>query len=128
MTNTRSAAARAAINRLPAGERFDLFVDEVTASGSLWSLANGDDWVVMGCDGDECLPLWPDADFAADFAIGDWADCTARAISLEVFVSRWIAGLTRDGTLLAVFPNDGDEGIVITPDELAESLRGDAGR
>lgn len=128
MSLALSAADRDAINSLSADERYDHLIDGVLAGGQLWSLANGDDWVVMSCDGDECLPIWPHADYAALFANDDWADCQPRAIALETFLARWVKGLTRDNTLIAAFPNGSDEGLVVTPDELAEALGGAAKR
>ena len=114
------------INRLVAEARYDYLLQRVDELGQLWSLANGDDWVVMSSGNDECLPLWPDAELAQCYATRDWADCQPRAISLELFLNRWVKGLERDGTLLAIFPSGDDEGIVMTPSELAATLGGEA--
>ena len=114
------------LNRLDAEARYDYLLQRVDEQQQLWSLANGDEWVVMRSGDDECLPLWPDAELAQCCASHDWADCQPRAISLELFLGRWVKGLERDGTLLAIFPSIDDEGIVMSASELAATLGGDA--
>ena len=73
-------------------------------------------------DGEECLPIWPHPEFAKAWAVDDWSDCEPKAINLEVWLERWTAGLERDNTVLAVFPVNEEEGIVITPAELEEAI------
>jgi hypothetical protein len=122
MTHPLSATDCERLNRLDAEARYDYLLQRVEELGQLWSLANGDEWVVMRSGDDECLPLWPDAELARCYACEDWADCQPRAISLETFLARWIKGLERDGTLLAIFPSLDDEGLVLSPAEFSEAL------
>jgi len=103
--------------------RFDYFVEKLRAGNEVWSLQCDDGWVVMSSDeGEECLPVWPHEAFAAEWASGEWADCKPASIPFDVWVERWTPGLEGDGTLLAVFPDEQSEGIILAPSELLESL------
>ena len=113
----------ASIQKLADHERLDYFLKKVADWEEIWSLSSAEGWVELSSpDGDECLPIWPHPDFAAAWAVEDWADCQPKAIKLEVWLERWTAGLQRDNTVLAVFPVDEEEGIVMTPSEFEEAL------
>ena len=107
---------------LPANERYQHFVKKVTQWGEIWSLADADGWVSLRADDEECFPVWPHPEYAAAWATGDWAGCKPKAIGLEVWLERWIKGLESDGSMVAVFPNEDEEGIVVAPAEIGESL------
>ncbi len=113
------------IGRLSDDERFDYFLRKVTDFEEIWSLHSRDGWVALSSsDDDECLPIWPHPDFAKAWATGDWADCEPKAVKLDYWIERWIPGLERDNSVLAVFPVGEEEGIVLTPAELQEALVG----
>ncbi len=123
MTDKLTNSELRRVASLSGDERYDYFVEKIVEWGEVWSLYSDDGWVgVTSQDGEECLPVWPHRDFAAEWVSGEWADCTPTAISLEVWVERWIPGMEKDGTLLAVFPNGEGEGVVVTPDELLASI------
>lgn len=105
-------------------QRYQYFVDKVTEHGEVWSLSNDEGWVTLSAEGDNCLPIWPHADFAAQWATGDWSDCTPKSVALDVWLKRWTKGLKNDETLLVVFPNLEEEALLVDPEELDEDLRG----
>ena len=112
-----------ALSMLSPEGRYDYFVTKIAANREVWSLQSDDGWVVMRSeDEDECLPVWPHPDFAAQWANEDWAGCTPAAISLDAWIDRWTPGMEADGTLLAVFPDDEGEGTIVTPTELLASI------
>ncbi|MCK9532279.1 MAG: DUF2750 domain-containing protein [Gammaproteobacteria bacterium] len=120
-TLTDSEALAAAI--MSADRRYEYCVEEIAVRGEVWSLKSDEGWVVMTTqEGEECLPVWPRREFAAQWADGDWADCTPEAIPLAVWMERWTPGLEQDGTLLAVFPHSDEEGTVVTPGEFFDAL------
>lgn len=116
------------VSMLSAEGRYDYFVEKAVAGGEVWSLQSDAGWVAMRSeDGEECLPVWPHRDFAAQWTTEDWSDCTPTAIPLGVWMERWLPGMAQDGTSLAIFPNDEGEGNIVTPMELLasmEALRG----
>lgn len=105
-------------------QRYQYFIDMVSEQGEIWSLANDEGWVTLSAEGDNCLPIWPHADYAAQWATGDWSDCTPKNITLEVWLKRWTKGLKNDETLLVVFPNLEEEALLVDPEELDDDLRG----
>ncbi len=107
----------------PDDQRYEYFLRKVADWEEIWSLHSKDGWVELSSnDGEECLPVWPHPDFAAAWATGDWSDCKPKAISLEVWLERWTSGLEKDNTVLAIFPVDEEEGIVLSPTELQTAL------
>ena len=106
-----------------ASERYDYFVKKVSQFEEIWSLCGDDGWVELSdSDGEICLPVWPHPDFAKAWATDDWADCSPKKISLEVWLERWTQGLEGDNTLLVVFPVGDDEGVIQTPEALHDDL------
>ncbi len=105
-------------------QRYQYFIDKVTEHGEIWSLANDEGWVTLSAEGDNCLPIWPHADYAAQWATGDWSDCKPKSIALDLWLKRWTKGLKNDETLLVVFPNLEEESLLVEPDELDDDLRG----
>ena len=105
-------------------QRYQYFIDKVTEHGEIWSLANDEGWVTLSAEGDNCLPIWPHADYAAQWATGDWSDCNPKSIAVDLWLKRWTKGLKNDETLLVVFPNLEEESLLVEPDELDDDLRG----
>jgi hypothetical protein len=114
---------RQAVAALPADQRYDYFTTKVAEWEQIWSLRNVEGWVVVSSDdGEECMPVWPHADFAAEWATGDWDDCSPAAVPLDVWLARWTPGMEKDGSMVAIFPSADEEGVVVTPTDLRDSL------
>lgn len=104
-------------------ERYDYFLDAVAEEREIWILINTDNQflkIVSEEDGVGYLPVWPGAEFAADYA-KDSGDLSPKAVSLPDFFKKWVPGLTRDGLEVGVFPG-GEGELWITP---AEELKRD---
>lgn len=123
MPYTLSAREHQATLGLSNHQRFQHFIDKVAEHGEIWSLANDEGWVTLTSEGDNCLPLWPHPDYAAEWATADWADCQPKSVALDVWLERWTKGLSGDETLLVVFPNLKEEALLVEPEELEEALR-----
>ncbi len=124
MSFTLTAAERDKTLALSNYQRYQYFIDMVNEQGEIWSLANDEGWVTLSAEGDNCLPIWPHADYAAQWATGDWSDCSPKSVTLETWLKRWTKGLKNDETLLVVFPNLEEEALLVDPEELDEDLRG----
>lgn len=122
MAYTLSSQELQAVENLPAEQRYQYLITQILETGQVWSLHSPEGWAVVSSEGDECLPIWPHPDFAALWATDDWADCKPKAIDLITWTSRWLPGMEADGTMLAVFPNRNEEGVVISPAEMAVDL------
>lgn len=104
-------------------QRYQYFIEKAVETGEIWSLANDEGWVTLTSEGDNCLPVWPYAELAADWANNDWGDCQPKAVALNTWLERWTKGLSQDQTLLVVFPNLKEEALLVEPNELDEDLR-----
>jgi len=103
-------------------ERMAYFVKQVIASEQVWSLSNEEGFVMVETDEGDCVMVWPDADFAAQWAVDDWDDCEPVSVPLAEFKANWLPSLAADKIDIAVFPNIEDEGKLIKANELAEAL------
>ena len=104
-------------------KRLKYLLKEVVANQQIWILTDEDGCVMLNSDDEDCAPVWPDQEFAEAWATGEWADCKAEAISLKVWFSRWTQGLEGDDVAIAVFPNQDEEGLVISAQELDFELK-----
>ena len=109
---------------LPGEERYIAFLARVTQQGQVWTLKGDDGFIAFSDDeGRECFPFWPDAACATALATRDWADCRAEPLALDVFMTRWLTGMAKDGRMVAVFPAPDGSGVVIEPLTLLDDLR-----
>ncbi|MBU1297125.1 MAG: DUF2750 domain-containing protein [Gammaproteobacteria bacterium] len=106
----------------PDSERLAYFVEQVKATELVWSLSNEEGFVMVETDDGDCVMVWPDAEFASQWAIEDWDDCEPVSVSLETFKTEWLPSLVADKITVAVFPNIEDEGKLSTAEELAALL------
>lgn len=94
----------------PDDVRLEYFAKTVKTSQKVWSLSNEEGFVMVETDEGDCVMVWPDADFAAQWAIDEWDDCEPVEVSYETFTTMWLPSLEKDNITLAVFPNIEDEG------------------
>lgn len=102
--------------------RFDYFLKRIQTSDQVWSLSNDEGYVMVETDEGDCVMVWPDAEFAAQWAVDEWDDCEPVSISLDEFKSTWLPSLRADEIDVAVFPNIEDEGKLLTAKDLIEYL------
>jgi hypothetical protein len=113
----------ASISQYDPEQRLKYLVKEVVASQQIWILKDEDGCVMLNSDDEDCAPVWPNKEFAEAWATGEWAECQPEAISLNVWFSRWTQGLEDDEVAIAVFPNQDEEGLVISAQELDFELK-----
>lgn len=105
-----------------AEKRFDHLISRVVEAGELWILTDQQGSVMLNTDDEDCVPVWPDLEFAEQWATGDWSDCEAMPITLKQWNHRWTPGLEEDGFAVIVFPLPGasgdEDGLVVWPEEL----------
>lgn len=106
----------------PDDVRLEYFVSTVKDSGTVWSLSNEEGFVMVETDEGDCVMVWPDADFAAQWAVDEWDDCEPVAVEMDTFQSMWLPSLEQDNITLAVFPNIDDEGKLTSAAELKALL------
>lgn len=106
-------------------ERFDYFLSQVLEERELWILVNAENRflkIESEDDGMAYLPVWPDADFALDYAHGS-DGLQPKCLSLPEFFRKWVPGLTRDGLEIGVFPGLDGTLWITGPAELQQDLQ-----
>ena len=106
----------------PDSERLAYFLEQAKATQTVWSLSNEDGFVMVETDDGDCVMVWPDAEFASQWAVEDWDDCEPVAVELATFTGQWLPSLMQDNITVAVFPNIEDEGKLSTAEELKTLL------
>ncbi|ABU70828.1 MULTISPECIES: DUF2750 domain-containing protein [Vibrio] len=116
------------INRYNEEQRLKYCVKEIVSNRKVWILKDEHGCVMLNTEDDDCVPVWPNEEFAQQWATGDWEECEPEAISLNKWHSRWTSGLEDDELSVVVFPNQNEEGVVLFPDEFDFELRKQASR
>ena len=107
----------ATIEKFDEQKRFNYLLEEVIKHREVWLLVDEYGCMMLNTDDEDCVPVWPNKEFAENWITGDWQACKAEAISLNKWQSRWTQGLAEDELSIVVFPNQAEEGLVLFPDE-----------
>lgn len=113
------------LNRLSvlnAEQRYDYFIQAVADLEKIWILVDEEGFVLVDADEERCIPVWPHAELAELWINGDWAQCQAQAVDIATWLDKWTSGLDGDELAIAVFPHAQEPGVVIGPEEFAETL------
>ncbi|WP_166422310.1 DUF2750 domain-containing protein [Paraglaciecola sp. 20A4] len=123
MTQVLDQDSIAKIERYTPEERLRYLIKEVVSQKQIWILTDQDGCVMLNTEDEDCAPVWPNKEFAQSWATGEWQDCEPKAISLDKWYASWTSGLEEDDVFIAVFPNQDEEGLIISPQELDYELK-----
>ncbi len=110
------------LSLLDAEQRYDYFIQAVADLEKIWILVDEEGFVLVDADEERCIPVWPHAELAELWINGDWAQCQAQAVDIATWLDKWTSGLDGDELAIAVFPHAQEPGVVIGPEEFAETL------
>ncbi|EIV8496388.1 DUF2750 domain-containing protein [Vibrio vulnificus] len=128
MTTPLSQDQIRTINSYDQEQRLRYCVKEIVAQRQVWILTDEHGCVMLNTEEEECVPVWPNKEFAEEWATGDWQKCQAESISLNKWHSRWTRGLEDDELSVVVFPSINEEGVVLFPDEFDFELKKQAAK
>lgn len=111
------------VNKMRPDERFNYCIKEIANHRKVWILTDEHGCVMLNTEDEDCVPVWPNEEFAAQWATGEWEHCKPESISTAKWFSRWTHGLEDDELSVVVFPNDNEEGVVLYPDEFEFELK-----
>ncbi|MCE9685353.1 MULTISPECIES: DUF2750 domain-containing protein [Shewanella] len=117
-----TAKKLAEITAMTPEARYDYMVEQIKADKTLWTLQDQDGCVMLTTEEEDCIPMWPNEESAALWAVDEWKDCQPLAIPLNEWQERWVSGMEDDDLFVAVFPVQDDLGVVIPPYELDQRL------
>lgn len=121
------------VNRIlqtPSVERLSYFLHSLIETEEVWGVGDESGWILKELsDGSSVLPIWPHREFTTHLLVGDWEDQTSKAVSLEHFVYEVLAMLKKNDIPVEVFPIEGQEGEILSAQQMFETLEGmiDAG-
>ncbi len=125
--------------KLNADYRYHYFLKKVQEGLELFVLKNDDGVLFMETeneggagDGDDnvnVIPVWCHEAYAKYYAEQneDVKDYEVQAISLAVFIEKWVENLNGSGIELAVFPLSNTDCNIVTPQEMVDDLKLDEG-
>lgn len=116
------------ISRYDEEKRLKYSVKTMVQERQIWILTDEHGCVMLNTEDEDCVPVWPNQEFAEQWATGEWDHCKAEAISLNKWHSRWTYGLEDDELAVVVFPNQNEEGVVLFPDEFDFELKKQASK
>ncbi|GAL34926.1 DUF2750 domain-containing protein [Vibrio maritimus] len=116
------------ISRYDEEKRLKYSVKTMVQERQIWILTDEHGCVMLNTEDEDCVPVWPNQEFAEQWATGEWDNCKAEAISLNKWHSRWTYGLEDDELAVVVFPNQNEEGVVLFPDEFDFELKKQASK
>ncbi|MCT8126325.1 MULTISPECIES: DUF2750 domain-containing protein [unclassified Alishewanella] len=117
-----TAEELARITALDAEQRYEYFIKAVADLEQIWILTDDEGFVLVSAEDERCIPVWPHAELAEQWIEGEWSNCTAQAVAIDTWLEKWTEGLNGDELSIAVLPDTDGPGVVVTPDELAETL------
>lgn len=75
-------------------KRFEYFIKQVADLQILWLLHDSDGICMFGdAEGRECIPVWPNKEFALANANGEWREYKANSIDLNVWLNEALPDL-----------------------------------
>ncbi len=107
---------------LDAEQRYEYFIQAVADLQQVWILTDDEGFVLVSAEEERCIPVWPHAELAQMWIEGEWEKCQAQAVDLDTWLNKWTEGLNGDELGIAVLPDADGPGVVVSPDELAETL------
>jgi len=103
--------------------RFQYLCKEVNQRQEIWLLVDEHGCVMLNTEDEDCVPVWPNKEFAEDWATEEWSHCKAEAIDLDKWYQRWTLGLEEDELSVVVFPDKQLNGAIFFPDEFEHQLK-----
>jgi hypothetical protein len=112
-----------AVSALPGPKRYSHFVKVAADRARVWGLFS-DGWALAAnAEGEKTFPVWPEAEYAALCAVGEWAGYVPKEIEVHDFLDELVPMLQESGVRVSVFVLPSDKGVTPTVDELVRDLR-----
>ena len=104
---------------------YERFVSRVSASETVWGLADDDGWAICPSNEYDCdlYVFWSDEADARQHCKDEWSSYEPTAIDLESFLENWIPGMESDGFMIGVQFNADLAGLEVQPSKLAGDLK-----
>ena len=71
------------ISAMPPEQRLRYFINQVVAEKQVWILTDEHGAVMLTTEDEDCIPVWPQQEFAQMWATGEWQGFEPKAIDLN---------------------------------------------
>jgi hypothetical protein len=106
--------------------RFEYALEQMISKQYLWGLFGEDGWVMLKADEDNCMPIWPNKEFALAWVKDDFPNCQPKQIDFVDWIEKWLPGMQNNKTLVLVFPlGEDEEGIMLEAEEMFTCIEED---
>ena len=98
-------------------------ISQMRDSDAIWILKDADGCVMLTSEDEDGVPIWSSKSLAKAWASEEWSACEAISIDIETWIRKWTLGLIQDHLMIRINPSEfEEEGVVIAPEEFADSL------
>ena len=101
-------------------EKYEYFIDTILENEEVWILRDEEGCASLETEDTMVLPVWPKEMYAKACVSGEWAGYQTASIGLDVFMDRWLPGLSEDGIRLNLLWANGKGVEVAIADLLAD--------
>jgi len=122
MTYTLSAEETATVLNQDAEQRYHHFLTQAVTHNEIWILKDDEGCLSLESGDEMYIPVWPHPDYARLWAGDNFPGCEPFAVTLKVWLDRWVPGMAEDGVAVAVFPLSDADGVVESPETIADEL------
>ena len=105
--------------------RYDIFIKTVKETKIVWGLKSNNSWAYSPSteyEDVDVLPFWSHKSYAKAVAKEEWASYKPTEIDLNLFIDRWLKGMSDDNLLVGVNWNQNLLGVEIEPAKLANDI------
>ena len=90
---------------LPAAERYGYLIQKVADFETIYLITDSKgDYVMLGTDDLETIPVWPEKEFAQQFLTNMWSNYVIKEMSIYDFMD-WLDNLEKENIQISGFPN-----------------------
>lgn len=122
MNQPLSADQIAAIEQENIDARLNYLRAQIKESEQIWILTDEHGAVMLNTEDEDCVPVWPNREFAETWINEEWVECTPRCIDVSEWIAKWTPGLRQDELAIVAFPVPGEDGLVFYPDDFEHEL------
>jgi hypothetical protein len=102
-------------------ERYDFLIKMVSFKKEIWLLHTDDGLFAMleDANNQSYIPVWPEKDYAATYAVDDWEGYSPERMGLGEFLD-WMKELKEDGIMIGAFPYGDSQAMAVDPIEFGK--------
>jgi hypothetical protein len=108
--------------KLEPKERYGYLIRKVADFEKVFLIADKEgNYVTCGTDNSVVIPIWPELEFAQELIKTEWENCVVKMVELNKFIM-WMDKLETENHLIAGFPNQKLNSIIVKPIEIKNHL------